>query len=134
MDTTFDQLQQHALVAAGTAYAPYSHHPVGCAVSCTDGTVWTGANVENASYGLTLCAECAVVSQIGTRPGVQITRIVCVNRHGNPIAPCGRCRQLLSEFAAPDCTILLADGVHPFDALLPHAFGPSVLRNGQAPS
>lgn len=131
MDVEYENLRVLALLETDRAYAPYSKYPVGCAVLCSDGACYSGANVENASYGLTLCAECSVVSQVGARPGVKIRKIVCVDRHGEIISPCGRCRQLLSEFAEAECTIQLSDGVRSFASILPHAFGPGELDAGR---
>lgn len=123
-----DQLVQAARDAAEKAYAPYSRFPVGAALLFEDGAIITGANVENASYGLSLCAETVAVSKAlsGGRRGGLVA--VAVSGPG-PITPCGRCRQVLSELASMDkCNppILCdgTDGVRKFtmDDLLPEPF------------
>ena len=83
-----------------------------------------GCNVENAGYGVTLCAECGMVSELIAGGGGKLTAFVCVNGQGEVIMPCGRCRQLLSEHAARDFTILTPLGVRDLDEILPQAFGP----------
>ncbi len=93
----WDELLAAARQAARSAYAPYSHYPVGAAALTADGRVVTGCNVENASYGLTLCAECGLVSALALSGGGRLARFVCVNADGAVITPCGRCRQLLWE-------------------------------------
>jgi cytidine deaminase len=125
--TTWEVLLGAAKLACGSSYSPYSKYPVGAAARLSDGRVVSGANVENASYGLTLCAECAVVSQVGMTGG-QITHVVCVNGEGERIPPCGRCRQLLSEFSAAETEVLLERGPVTMRELLPDAFGPMDLE------
>lgn len=120
-------LKRAAVFAARSAYAPYSKYPVGAAALLEDGRIITGANVENASYGLTLCAECAVVSQVGMTGG-SITHVVCVNGDGACISPCGRCRQLLAEFSTAETSVLLERGAASMGELLPDAFGPMDLQ------
>lgn len=110
------------MFAAKSSYSPYSKYPVGAAALLADGRIITGANVENASYGLTLCAECAVVSQVGMTNG-SITHVVCVNGDGELISPCGRCRQLLAEFSNAETAVLLERGAVSMLDLLPDAFG-----------
>jgi cytidine deaminase len=127
-----DVLIAAAREAAGGAYAPYSRFPVGAALAFADGTVVTGANVENASYGLSLCAETVAASKAlsgGLRGGFVA---VAVTGPGATIAPCGRCRQVLSELAQLCGTDPLVwcgeDGPElRLSALLPHAFGPASL-------
>ena len=116
------------------AYVPYSRFPVGAALECDDGTVYTGCNVENASYGACICAErTALVKAIsdGRRKG--FTRIAVVGNSAGFGQPCGICRQMLSEFA-PDLEILAADARgrisrHSLRELLPESFGSDALEN-----
>ena len=90
----------------GHAYAPYSRFQVGAAALVDDGRVVTGCNVENAAYGVTLCAECGLVSQLHITGGGRLTHFVCVNGERDVIMPCGRCRQLLYENGGPDLLLL----------------------------
>lgn len=118
----------HGLIeAAGDAmrqaYAPYSGFPVGAAALTEDGRLITGCNVENASYGVGLCAECALVGQLQLTGGGKIAAFTCVNGAGEIIMPCGRCRQLLNEFAAESFQILTPEGITDLDGMLPQAFG-----------
>ncbi|TKJ35660.1 cytidine deaminase [Blastococcus sp. CCUG 61487] len=110
------------------AYAPYSGFPVGAAGLADDGRVVSGCNVENASYGLTLCAECGLIGDLVRTGGGRLLAMACVDGDGRALMPCGRCRQLLWEFGGPD---LLVDagprGALPMRALLPDAFGPDHL-------
>ena len=114
------------------SYAPYSHFPVGAALLCGDGTVFTGCNVENAAYGSTICAQrTALVKAVseGRRDG--FTRIAIAGRGGDYCWPCGACRQMLYEFA-PDLTVLCARGDGQYASaslreLMPHGFGPASL-------
>lgn len=128
MNINWEYLTERAHQASLLAYAPYSKYPVGAAVLLDDGQVVTGANVENASYGLTLCAECSVVSQVGTLRPAAIRAVVCVNTHREPVAPCGRCRQILAEFADPSCEVLVGSRLWHLTELLPASFGPTDLR------
>ncbi|MDO5617547.1 cytidine deaminase [Kocuria sp.] len=109
------------------AYVPYSHFPVGAAALVEDGRVVAGCNVENASYGLTLCAECGLVSSLHASGGGKITHFVCVDGNGEILMPCGRCRQLLYEHRAPGMLLLTVSGVKSMDRVLPDAFGPENL-------
>ena len=109
------------------AYAPYSRYRVGAAALVDDGRLVTGCNVENAAYGVTLCAECGLVSQLHITGGGTLTHFVCVNGDGEVIMPCGRCRQLLYENGGPDLLLMTVDGVHTMDEVLPWAFGPADL-------
>jgi cytidine deaminase len=119
-------LTAEATRVAGRAYAPYSHLHVGAAALTRDGRIVTGCNVENASYGLTLCAECGLVSALHASGGGTLVAVVCVDGAGNFLAPCGRCRQLLYEHGP---TLLLGWDPEPLPItdLLPHAFGPTDL-------
>jgi cytidine deaminase len=116
-------LRAAAADAAGRAYVPYSHFPVGAAALADDGRVVVGCNVENASYGLTLCAECGLVSALHASGGGRLTAVAVTDPDGRDLAPCGRCRQLLSEAGGPD---LQVNG-RPLGELLPDAFGPGNL-------
>lgn len=123
----WDGLRAQAVEAMGHAYAPYSKFKVGAAALVDDGRVVTGCNVENAAYGVALCAECGVVSQLHVTGGGRLTHFVCVNGAGEVIMPCGRCRQLLWENGGPDLLVLTVAGVRPMTEVLPDAFGPDAL-------
>ena len=127
-----DPVDWDALVAAATeamrrAYAPYSRFPVGAAALVDDGRIVSGCNVENASYGLTLCAECSLVSALAMGGGGRIVAFACVDKAGDALMPCGRCRQLLYEFRAPGMRLFTTRGVRTMDEVLPDAFGPENL-------
>ena len=109
------------------AYAPYSGFPVGAAGLVDDGRVVAGCNVENASYGLGLCAECGLVSALHATGGGRLRAVVCVDQRGDVLMPCGRCRQLLWENGAVDCLLATRTGVRPLADVLPDAFGPDDL-------
>src|SRR6187402_2718584 len=94
-------LRRAALEAMGNAYAPYSQFPVGAAALVDDGRIVTGCNVENASYGVGLCAECGLVSALHSSGGGRLVAVSCVDQHGNALMPCGRCRQILWENGGP---------------------------------
>lgn len=121
-------LRSAAVEAMGRAYAPYSHFPVGAAALVDDGRVVTGCNVENASYGLGLCAECGLVSELMNTGGGRLVAFTCVNGHGELLAPCGRCRQLLHEHGGPALLLETTSGIRPLRELLPDAFGPEALE------
>ena len=123
----WDALQVAALEAMAKAYVPYSHFPVGVAAFVDDGRLITGCNVENASYGLTLCAECALVSTLHLTGGGRLVAFACVDGNGNVLMPCGRCRQLLYEHSAPGMLLKTVSGVKTIDEVLPDAFGPRQL-------
>ncbi len=116
-------LRAAATAAAGRAYAPYSGLRVGAAGQAADGQVITGCNVENASYGLTLCAECGLVSSLHVTgaPG-PLRAVAVVAGDGAPLLPCGRCRQLLLEAGGGDLLVDTADGPVKLSVLLPAAF------------
>lgn len=120
-------LQDAATQALEHAYVPYSHYPVGAAALVDDGRVVTGANIENASYGVTLCAECSMVSALHMGGGGKLVAFVCVDAYGDVLMPCGRCRQLLYEHRAPEMELLTVSGVRTMDQVLPDAFGPQNL-------
>ncbi|MFT4210259.1 MAG: cytidine deaminase [Microbacterium sp.] len=124
-------LRAAARAAADRAYAPYSRYPVGAAALVDDGRVVSGCNVENASYGLTLCAECTLVGELRQTGGGRLTAFVCVDGAGGLIMPCGRCRQLLHEFAAPGMLLQTASGVRTMPDVLPDAFGPDDLASAR---
>lgn len=126
-DVDWDALKAEATAAMRRAYAPYSRFPVGAAALVDDGRLVTGCNVENASYGVGLCAECGLVSQLHITGGGRLTHAVCVNGNGEVLMPCGRCRQLLFENGGPDLLLLTVSGVRRMDEVLPDAFGPDAL-------
>ena len=126
----WDALRAAARAAAANAYAPYSRYPVGAAALTDTGRVIAGCNVENASYGLTLCAECSVVSQLHSTGGGRLVALACVDRAGQPLTPCGRCRQLLSEHGGPEMLVDAVGGPVTVAELLPGAFGPGHLEAG----
>jgi cytidine deaminase len=123
----WEHLRDAAGDAMDRAYAPYSCYPVGAAALVEDGRLVAGCNVENAAYGVTLCAECGLVSQLHLTGGGKLTHFVCVNRDRDVIMPCGRCRQLLWENGGPDCRLATVSGVRPMSEVLPDAFGPDDL-------
>lgn len=113
-----------ATEAMASAYAPYSRFKVGVAGLVDDGRVVVGCNVENASYGLGLCAECGMVSALHATGGGRLVAVVCVDQHGASLMPCGRCRQLLWEHGEASAQILTPEGVRTFAQIIPQAFGP----------
>ena len=130
----WDELTRLASDVMRRAYAPYSDFPVGAAGLVDDGRVVVGCNVENAAYGVGLCAECGMVSALHSTGGGRLVAVVCVDGHGNVLMPCGRCRQLLWENGGPTCLLLTVSGVRPMSEVLPDAFGPDDLGRvpGQA--
>ena len=114
------------------SYVPYSHFPVGAALLCADGTVFTGCNIENAAYGPTICAErTALVKAVSEGHRDDFVKLAVVGNSADYCWPCGVCRQVLYEFA-PDLTVLVARGDGdfvslPLRELLPHGFGPESL-------
>lgn len=123
----WDALLDAAREAMSHAYAPYSDFQVGAAALVDDGRTVVGCNVENAAYGVALCAECGLVSQLHITGGGRLTHFACVNRAGEVIMPCGRCRQLLWENGGPELLVLTGAGVRRMDEVLPDAFGPDDL-------
>lgn len=123
-------LRAEATEAARHAYAPYSRLRVGAAGLSESGRVVRGCNVENASFGLTLCAECGLVSALRERGCGRLLAVSVVAGDGEPLAPCGRCRQLLYEAGGPDLLVDEGGGSPPvrLELLLPGAFGPSQLE------
>jgi cytidine deaminase len=126
-DIDWDTLRSHALSAMERAYAPYSKFPVGAAALVDDGRIVSGCNVENASYGLGLCAECALVSSLAMTGGGHLVAFTCVDGNGETLMPCGRCRQLLFEHSAPGMLLNTVSGIKTIDEVIPDAFGPSTL-------
>ena len=127
-DVDWDALRGKAIEIMGRAYAPYSHFPVGVAGLVDDGRVVVGCNVENAAYGVGLCAECGLVSQLHATGGGRLVAVSCVGVDGEPLMPCGRCRQLLWENGGPACLLLTPQGVQSMSDVLPQAFGPENLE------
>ncbi len=127
-DETWELLREHALAAMERAYAPYSKFPVGAAAIVDDGRIVTGCNVENAAYGVTLCAECGLVSDLARSGGGRLIAFACVDGLGEPASPCGRCRQLLFEFGGNDLLVAMPEGITPMSQVLPGGFGPDALR------
>ena len=123
----WDALREAARSAMTHAYAPYSEFPVGAAALVDDGRVVSGCNVENASYGVTLCAECGLVSALHLSGGGRLVAFTCVDGHGNILMPCGRCRQLLYEHSAHGMVLETVSGIRTIDDVLPDAFGPRQL-------
>ncbi len=122
-EVDWEALHAAAVSAAAHAYAPYSHFPVGVAGLVSDGRVVVGCNVENAAYGVALCAECGMVSALHAGGGGRLVAVYCVGGDGRPLMPCGRCRQLLWEHGGADCRLMTPEGVLPMSAVLPQAFG-----------
>ena len=120
-------LIEAAKKARALAYAPYSKFKVGVAGLMDDGRIVVGCNVENASYGIGLCAECGMVSAIHASGGGKLVAITCVDQHGNSLMPCGRCRQLLWENGTPTTQITTPEGIKTLTEILPQAFGPEDL-------
>jgi cytidine deaminase len=119
----WDVLRASAVEAMQRAYAPYSGFPVGVAGLVDDGRIVSGCNVENAAYGVALCAECGMVSQLLLTGGGRLVAVSCVNGNGDPLMPCGRCRQLLWEHGGAGCQVMTAAGVRTMADVLPDAFG-----------
>ncbi|MGI8949140.1 MAG: cytidine deaminase [Ornithinimicrobium sp.] len=125
MDTDevdWSALQARAVEAVGRAYAPYSRYPVGAAALVDDRRVAVGCNVENGSYGVALCAECGMVSDLVAGGGGRLVAVVCVDAAGEFIMPCGRCRQLIHEHGGADCRLLTPQGDLSMAEVLPQAF------------
>jgi len=116
-------LEKTAIAAMETAYAPYSKFPVGVAALVDDGRIISGCNVENAAYGVALCAECGLISSLISTGGGKLVAVACVDRHGNALMPCGRCRQLLWEHGGPECLLDSVSGIKSMTEVLPDAFG-----------
>lgn len=126
-DIDWEQLRESARNAMKNSYSPYSKFPVGAAAITVDGRLVSGCNVENASYGVGLCAECSLVSDLFRTGGGKLLAFACVDGQGNTLMPCGRCRQLLYEHAAPGMLLDTISGIKTIDEVLPDAFGPDNL-------
>ncbi|MEJ7772834.1 MAG: cytidine deaminase [Geodermatophilaceae bacterium] len=122
-----------AVEAMRHAYAPYSNFPVGAAALVDDGRIVSGCNVENASYGLGLCAECGLVSALHATGGGRLVALACVGGDGQPLMPCGRCRQLLWEQGGAEMLLRTQSGILPMTEVLPDAFGPDDLAAAAPP-
>ena len=123
----WEPLRARAREMIDRAYAPYSGYPVGAAALVDDGRVVAGCNVENAGYGVTLCAECGLVSDLVAGGGGRLVAFTCCDANGTRIMPCGRCRQLLWEHGGAALLVDTPEGVLPMTAVLPQAFGPEDL-------
>ena len=126
-EDTWSLLRDEALRAMRKAYVPYSSYPVGAAALVDDGRIVSGANIENASFGVTLCAECSLVSDLFMSGGGRLVAFDCVDGQGQTLAPCGRCRQLLFEHGGNDMALNMPSGRSPMSLVLPDAFGPDHL-------
>jgi len=122
-EVDWPELQERATEVMRRAYAPYSQFSVGAAGLVDDGRVVAGCNVENAAYGVALCAECGMVSALHADGGGRLVAVVCVDRSGALLMPCGRCRQLLWENGGPSLLVLTERGILTMQELLPLAFG-----------
>ncbi len=131
VDVDWTALREAATAAMRRAYAPYSSFPVGAAALTDDGRIVSGCNVENASYGVTLCAECSLVSQLHMTGGGKLVAFTCVDGDGATLMPCGRCRQLLFEHSTGGMLLETVSGIRTIDQVLPDAFGPRTLATYQ---
>lgn len=122
-------IREAAISALDHAYVPYSNYPVGAAALTDSGRIVSGCNIENASYGVTLCAECAMVGNLHMGGGGKLVAFVCVNGKQETIMPCGRCRQLLYEHSAEGMLLDTVSGIRTIDQVLPDAFGPRDLEH-----
>jgi cytidine deaminase len=130
-DVDWEALRRRAIEVRERAYAPYSHFPVGAAALVDDGRIVVGCNVENASYGVALCAECGVVSDLVAGGGGRLVAVTCCDSTGRRLMPCGRCRQLLWEHGGPELLVDTPDGIWRMADVLPLAFGRTDLERGQ---
>jgi cytidine deaminase len=121
-DINWDELRTVAVEAMKKSYSPYSNFAVGAAEISTDGRIVSGCNIENASYGVTLCAECSLVSDLLMTGGGKLIAFTCVDANSNVLMPCGRCRQLLVEHAAPGMILETISGLKTMAEVLPDAF------------
>jgi cytidine deaminase len=126
-DIDWPALRAAAREVMSRAYAPYSRFKVGAAGLVDDGRVVVGCNVENAAYGVALCAECGMVSALHASGGGRLVAVVCVDGHGDALMPCGRCRQLLWENGGAEMLLETVRGIRPMSEVLPDAFGPEDL-------
>src|SRR5690349_24863263 len=126
-EVDWKMLRHKAIERAAHAYAPYTGFAVGAAALVDDHRMITGCNVENVSYGLGLCAECAVVCALYSTGGGRLVALACVDGGGSTLMPCGRCRQVLLEHGGPELLIDHPDAPRRLGDLLPEPFGPDVL-------
>nr|WP_300141877.1 cytidine deaminase [Propionicimonas sp.] len=131
----WEALRARARELTARAYVPYSHFPVGAAALVDDGRVVTGCNVENAAYGVALCAECGLVSELVASGGGRLVAFTCANALGERLMPCGRCRQLLWEHGGAELLVDTPEGVLGMADVLPQAFGAGDIAHvtGDAP-
>jgi cytidine deaminase len=129
-EINWNDLKEAAIAAMKKAYAPYSHYPVGVAALVDDGRIVSGCNVENASYGVGLCAECGLVSNLSMTGGGKLVAFYCVDGAENILMPCGRCRQLLFEHSSEGMLLQTVSGIKTIEQVLPDAFGPRDLAEG----
>jgi cytidine deaminase len=129
-EINWELLKDAAIKAMQKAYAPYSHFPVGAAALVDDGRIVSGCNVENASYGVGLCAECGLVSNLSMTGGGKLVAFYCVDGAENVLMPCGRCRQLLFEHSQEGMLLQTVAGIKTIEQVLPDAFGPRDLAEG----
>jgi cytidine deaminase len=129
----WDELRARAREIMTRAYVPYSKFPVGAAALVEDGRTVVGCNVENAAYGVGLCAECGLVSALHATGGGRLTAFTCVDGSGSTLMPCGRCRQLLWEHGGPELLVDTPRGIRPMSDVLPDAFGAEHLRQQRPP-
>ena len=123
----WDLLRTTAIEASRRSYSPYSKFPVGVAGLVSDGRIVSGCNIENASYGLTLCAECSMTSELIMTGGGRLRAVLCVDKNGDLLSPCGRCRQLLFEHGGKELLLMTPDGPKSMSEILPWGFGPEDL-------
>ena len=123
-DIDWKLLRHNAQVVMRQAYAPYSGYAVGAAALVDDGRIVSGCNVENVTYGLSLCAECGLVGNLAATGGGRLIAFTCCDAKGSILMPCGRCRQLLLEHGGGEMLVDTSSGFKPLSELLPDAFGP----------
>ncbi|MFF1940670.1 cytidine deaminase [Rhodococcus qingshengii] len=123
-DIDWKLLRHNAQMVMRQAYAPYSGYAVGAAALVDDGRIVSGCNVENVSYGLSLCAECGLVGNLAATGGGRLLAFTCCDAKGSILMPCGRCRQLLLEHGGGEMLVDTSSGFKPLSELLPDAFGP----------
>ena len=128
MNIDWEKLHSAAKEVMKNAYAPYSNFKVGVAALVDDGRIVVGCNSENASYVVGLCAECGLISSLTASGGGRLIATVCVDKNGEYLSPCGRCRQLLFEHGGNEMLFMTPDGPKMFSTLLPWAFGPEDLK------
>ena len=128
MNIDWEKLHSAAKEVMKNAYAPYSNFKVGVAALVDDGRIVVGCNSENASFGVGLCAECVFISSLTASGGGRLIATVCVDKNGDYLSPCGRCRQLLFEHGGNEMLFMTPDGPKPLSYLLPWGFGPEDLK------